>query len=664
MPLAPMTLLRLLLAATPRPTAEAPPPPEDLALEETVVVTASHGEEELLDVPVSVTVIPPERLKTSPARDFADLLRGVPGLNVAKISARDINVTGRGATGVFSQGMLAVVDGMSMNEPNNGLIMWDRFSFALDEIESIEVLHGPGSSVWGADALSGVIQVRTKSPREQPGGSLMLSAGEVGAESASVRWAEAHDVLAWKVSASWLAQDAWERSPKQPDGTPLPSAYLFPGEGTRQPKIDLRADWDLPEGRRWSARAGYSGMSGLIFTEGQPLVFRESSYSAQAGISYESPGLDARLYWHRQSAKTRNAISSMPVDTSNDVLSGEVVARRVVGKRHFLSFGGGMRPVAYDIPVVADDDRFEASAFVEDRISATEKVGIDLGARLDYFDTFGLAVSPRAALILRPRDRLSIRLSASRAFRAPTPVEDALVIDNVSTIDLGLPDPFPFTIAIRGNPALDPQRSVGFELGMTAGLGERNLLTAAVYRKDVRDFVELFPTAYYGPADPPPGWPLDPSLVPPLPKALAYANVGQVIDQGVELKLDSRLGEGWWTSFSATWQDDPDVKDAPGPINLPPSVMASFAGGLLRDRFRSSLALSWQDRAFFTDVAGIAGWTNAFLQVDGSATWSFGKQRHLELTAGATNLLDERIQQHVIGDVIRRQSTLSLRCLF
>jgi len=664
MPLAPMTLLRLLLAAAPQAAAEAAPPAEDLALEETVVVTASHGEEALLDVAVSVTTIPPERIETSPARDFADLLRGVPGLNVAKVSARDVNVTSRGATGVFSQGMLAVVDGMSMNEPNNGLVMWDRFSFALDEIESIEVLHGPGSSVWGADALSGVIQVRTKSPRDQPGGSFALGAGEVGAESAAVRWAEAHDVLAWKVSASWLAQDEWERSTTQPDGTPLPSAYLFPGEGTRQPKLDCRVDWDLPEGRRWSLRAGGSQMSGLIFTEGQPLVFRESSYSAQAGVSYESPGLDARLYWHRQSAKTRNAISGIEVDTSNDVLSGEVVARRVAGKRHFIAFGGGMRPVAYDIPVVEDDSRFETSAFIEDRISATEKLAVDVGARLDWFDTFGLAVSPRAALIFRPRERLAIRLSASRAFRAPTPVEDGLSIDNVSTIDLGQPDPFEFTIAVRGNPDLDEQRSVGYELGVTAGLGERHLLTAAIYRKDVEDFVELFPTELYGPQDPPPGWPLDPSLVPPLPKTLTYQNVGEVIDQGVELKLDSRFDRGWFTSFSATWQDDPDVKDAPGPINLPPTLMASLAGGLVRDRFRGSLALSWQGEAYFTDVAGIAGWTDAFLQVDGAATWAFGKERRLEVTAGATNLLDDSIQQHVVGDVIRRQATLSLHCIF
>jgi iron complex outermembrane receptor protein len=105
-------------------------------------------------------------------RHYGDLLRSVPGVNVTQISARDINVTSRAATSSLSTSQLAVVDGRSIYQDFFGFIMWDFMPTNLNEIKQIEVIRGPASAVWGANAVNGVINVITKSPREMQGTSV------------------------------------------------------------------------------------------------------------------------------------------------------------------------------------------------------------------------------------------------------------------------------------------------------------------------------------------------------------------------------------------------------------------------------------------------------------------------------------------------------------
>src|SRR6185295_4295540 len=143
--------------------------------------------------PVSITVVGAEKLAATPADNYADALRGVPGLNVVQTSARDVNFSARGASSTLSTGMLALVDGRSVYQDFFGFVAWDFLPVSFDEIQQIEVLRSPGSAVWGANALSGVINVRTKSPRDIQGFSGMVGGGERGTLEGAARWAGASD---------------------------------------------------------------------------------------------------------------------------------------------------------------------------------------------------------------------------------------------------------------------------------------------------------------------------------------------------------------------------------------------------------------------------------------------------------------------------------------
>src|SRR5262245_23575170 len=111
-----------------------------VTFEEQVVVTASRAEEQLVNAPAAVSVITTATIESSPATNVGDLLRAVPGMNVTQVSARDINVTTRGATSTLSTSQLALVDGRSVYLDFFGMVMWDLVPTNPHEIKQIEVV--------------------------------------------------------------------------------------------------------------------------------------------------------------------------------------------------------------------------------------------------------------------------------------------------------------------------------------------------------------------------------------------------------------------------------------------------------------------------------------------------------------------------------------------
>src|SRR6185295_5805684 len=151
----------------------ATPPPADV-----VVVSASRREEELLNAPATMTVIGDTVIRNAPSQEMVDLLRNVPGMNAAQTSARDLNVTTRAATGTLSDSMLVLLDGRSIYQDFFGFVMWDFVPVPTVEMKQIEVIRGPASAVWGANAMTGVINIITRTPREMLGTTLDFRFGQ------------------------------------------------------------------------------------------------------------------------------------------------------------------------------------------------------------------------------------------------------------------------------------------------------------------------------------------------------------------------------------------------------------------------------------------------------------------------------------------------------
>src|SRR5712691_11139878 len=307
---------------------------------ETTEVTASRSEESILDAPVSVSVVGQRQIETSPADNYADLLRGVPGLNVVQTSARDIGVRTRGSSGVAEHRQLTMLDGRSVYLDFYGIVLWDCLPVDRDEIKQIEVLRGPGSALWGPNALSGVINVRTKSPREMQGGLLTAVVGERGTRGASLRWSKASDRFSYKISTSDFEQHAWKRDDTLPDGSPAP---LFDNKGTKQPKADLRFDWGTETSPLWSYKLGYGGTTGIIHSRLGPFLIEPGTYVGYGEIDRSANLMDAKVYWNHLHGDAPNLINGLDFSFGMDTYAGEVTARRPLGTNQALVYGASLR---------------------------------------------------------------------------------------------------------------------------------------------------------------------------------------------------------------------------------------------------------------------------------------------------------------------------------
>ncbi|HXI30006.1 MAG TPA: TonB-dependent receptor plug domain-containing protein, partial [Vicinamibacterales bacterium] len=268
-------------------------------LGETVVVSASRVDTALADAPATMSVITSETLASTPAQNYADLLRGVPGVNAIQMSARDINLTSRQATSTLSNSELVLVDGRSVYLDFFGLVLWDFVPTNLGDVKQVEVIRGPASAVWGANALTGVVNIITRSPREQKGGTVVLSAGGFSRDAgsgagkgpggifgANATYADApNSTWSYRVSAGYFNSDAFPRptgripvitDPRDPTATvggalypadgPGATGTAFENRGTSQPKFDVRVDQEIAGGRITYA-GGVGGSSGIIHTE-------------------------------------------------------------------------------------------------------------------------------------------------------------------------------------------------------------------------------------------------------------------------------------------------------------------------------------------------------------------------------------------------------------
>ena len=169
---------------------------------------------------------------------------------------------------------------------------------------------------------------------------------------------------------------------------------------------------------------------------------------------------------------------------------------------------------------------------------------LNLGGRLDYIQTVGAAFSPRASVVFQPQPSTSFRFAYSRAYRPPTLIENYLFVPSAFNLDLGLGQPVSVPLARRG------QRGTGHRAEATGSSLDtaQSWLAGTRFRRpstmsSCDGEIQFGTSEFYGPADPPPGWPLAPEFVPVgvLPKTTTFRNVGQLRARGLELFARHRL---------------------------------------------------------------------------------------------------------------------------
>jgi len=670
----------------PAPQGDQPP-----AFEEQVVVTASRVEEQLVNAPAAVSVITSTTIQNSPATNIGDLLRSVPGVNVTQVSARDININMRGATSTLSTSQLALVDGRSIYLDFYGMVMWDFVPSNPREIKRIEVIRGPASAVWGANAMSGVVNVITKTPRElaaEAGSSVTIGVGGfqrsaqgVDRDAGSLFYingshAQAvNDKVAYKVSAGFFTQDALPRpvgTIPNPFNTPYPD---YTNEGTSQPKFDARMDYSLADSATLTFNGGVSGTEGIIHTGIGPFDIDSGSYLSYFSAKYQKGARRVAFFTNILTADSTNLLSRGPTgaflplgfDTKTfDVEAGD---SRAIGTHNAVTFGGNFRHNAFDVSLAPNgDDRNEGGAFVQDEVFLGRYVRWVVGGRVDKFSSIEDAVfSPRTSLLLKPNASSSVRISFNKAFRAPSFINNHLQTSVLNEVNLSPISPvlarFIFPVAAVGNPDLKQESLTAYELGYTGVLNKRATVTASVYWNTTKDAIFFTPVTFYGPANPPPTWPafIPPfvlGLLPaPLPSSYTYRNLGEVKDKGFELGVEAAATRDINVFVNYSYQADPVIVGFdPREANSPANNRFNAGFNMSHGRFLGNLDVSYSGSAYWQDVLDLryAGTTDAYTLVNGAfgVRWAGEK---VVTSLKITNIGNAEVQQHIFGDVLRRQ---------
>lgn len=630
---------------------------------ETVVVTASRAPESLITAPASVAVVGTQEIETSAADNFADLMRGVPGVNIVQFGARDLNVNTRGSTGILANSMLVMVDGRTVYQPLYGAVYWDLMTVTKDEVAQIEVLRTPASALWGANALSGVVNFRTKSPRQMTGFRGLAGVGERGTKTMSATWAAASPGYSYKISGSYFEQDAWDRDNVLPDGSPMPPFVVFTNRGSKQPKLDARIDWDANPRHVWSLRGGLAGAYGLIHSALGPGEFEDGSYYSYLELDHHSENFDAKVYWNRLDAPFRIVLFGLDENATNDTYVADVTRRWNVRNRHHLTVGGSVRQDRFDITIApADRRRFDAAAFIEDQIILSPTINVVAGGRIDKFDTTDAVFAPRVGVVFSPQPGHSIRVAYNRAYRAPSLLENFVDVTLPAVVPLN--PPFIYAQRSIGSTALEVEKQDAVEVGYTGVLNSHTTFFATVYNQRIKNNIWFLPISFYGPGAPPPGWPLDPSTVPLLPAVYSFINLGSVRDRGIELAVHAEWPRVAFQG-SYTFQADPKLDSGtnlPLQINKPARHQAGGGVTYTANRWSAATDVQYTDRAFWADVLTepFWGYTDSYVNVNARGTYRLRGQPW-EFWLSATDLFDRKIKSHVFGDTIRRKVTAGIR---
>jgi outer membrane receptor protein involved in Fe transport len=672
--------LLLTIAPAMAQQEEAPPPAEEPQdeVEEVIVVTASRTEQPLNEAPAAISVLTAKDIESIPADNYGALLRNVPGLNVSQTSARDINMTSRGSTNTLATSQLVLVDGRSLYLDFFGFVMWDFLPVNTAEIKQIEAVRGPGSAVWGANAMTGVVNLITKRPKEMVGTSILLGGGELGTAYGSISHAGVSDNFGYKISGGYFEQDAYERPV-------IPGVQNFENQGTAQPKGELRFDWDLADDSVFSAGAGYAGTDGIIHTGIGPFDIKKGSDLSYGKLDWNKAAFRVGFFANFLTADSSNLVSvgtdgqPLGFEFSTDTYNLDASNTTVVGEHNIFTYGANIRDSKFDLEIAPEGtEKQEWGVFVQDEILIGDKVRWLIGGRYDDIDPIDGVFTPRTSLLFAPNSNHTFRVSYNEAFRTPSAINSYLD----ATILVGQA-PLLLPATAVGNADLVEEHLTAYEIGYVGTFDNGITFTAAAYHNETEDSIDFYTSQFYGPGNLPIGL-----IPPPLPPSLAgcfnfrpgtgpaacgptrgfaglfpsdfsYRNIGETTDEGVELTFQQRVGTDWSWFANASWQDDPKFKgieDAEVTQNRPPEYRANLGVSFDNGGFFVNTNINYQDEAYWADVPLAVGSTDAFTQVNLAVGFRFLEER-MTLQVIGSNIFDEDIQQHYYGDILSRKIT-------
>lgn len=526
------------------------------------VYSASKHMQSASEAPASVTVVTADEIQKYGYRNLADILRSVPGFYVTY--DRDytfVGVRGFGRLGDWNSRILVLIDGHRIN--NNVLgqaMLGNEFLVDVDMIERVEIVFGPSSSLYGANAFFAVINVITRTVKDVKDWELSFQTGSFGTNEGRATYGHQFHDLGVLLSGTFYDSQG--------------QTLFFPQFNSPATDHGITSDTDYESYKHILATLTFHGftLQGLFATrdKGVPTAYFGAIFNDPAAYNVDSHQYVSLDYQHSigkwqldadtsyDQARLQGPVPEAPLMAGEPVVlntysfrgnwwTGEAKVSRDLFERNHLTLGTEIRDnLRQDQGDLANppnvftpepNSSLITAVYAQDEFGITSHITLNAGVRYDHYSTFGGTLNPRAAVIYRPAEKTALKLLYGNAFSAPDVYETS-------------PN---FGAFYDDNFKLKPERIQSLEARVEQALGQYFQLSSGVYRNRISDLITLVQV----PAD----------------QAFQYQNDGSAQATGVDVALSGRATNGLQGKASFDYVDahndnagHPALDNSPGPM--------------------------------------------------------------------------------------------------
>jgi iron complex outermembrane recepter protein len=456
------------------------------------VTSVSKEPEEVWQTPAAIYVLTHDDLVRSGATSIADALRLAPGVEVARIdSSRNWVVGIRGFGDQFSKSLLVLIDGRSLYTPLFGGVHWSLQNMLLDDIDRIEIIRGPGSTVWGANAVDGVINIITRPASQTSGAYVTGLTGTVDRASVGGRYGgPIKSAGSYRVYGT-----AFDRGPEwHSDGRDFDRWHMAQG-GFRADFTNGARDTFTIHGDAYSGQLGESVLVASFNPPGHALVDDPADESGQNIFARwdrtlsGGAALGIQGYWDRT-----HRLGTDYGETRN-IFDVDLVHQFSPATGHKVIWGGEIRrgPATYVQTIEAAD--FEPhdqsydlyNVFGQDTVALSRGLSVTGGGRVEHNTYTGVEFSPSASLLWAPTAHRSAWFAITRTARTPSRLETDISVEQFATVSNSVP----VYARIIGDPSIGAEHLVSLEGGYRTLLLPSVYVDVSVFRHRYTDVIAL-----------------------------------------------------------------------------------------------------------------------------------------------------------------------------
>jgi len=575
-----------------------------------------------LQTPAAIEVLTAEEIRRSGLRSIPELLRMVPGMHVARLDSGQWAISARGFSGEFANKLQVLMDGRRLYDPLFSGVYWDVADTVIEDIDRIEVIRGPGATLWGANAVNGVINITSRTAKETQGLLVSGGGGTFERSFASARYGgRIDDETHYRVYGKYRnfdstpSVDAGER----PDDWEMWQAgFRFDHGNADEAILTVQGD---------AFRMPNRGTRLLVPDPTTTLGFMsETSFDRATGgnlLARLHRDIDRDSHWTLQVYYDRlERKSSGGFDYERNSIDADFRHHFHLGERHAIVWGASMRhdrldstatPTFFMSPAARNATTF--AGFIQDTVTLVpDRLFAMVGSKVEHNDFSGFEVQPSARVWWTPNDRQTLWGAFSRPVRTPSWVEQDIAF-TTAFVDPGLlgdpPIPTGTTVPIvlNGNPNVNAETVLAWEAGYRHRLTDTLTVDIAGFYSRYSDLIDL--------------------------TGLTFGNVGSADVGGIEVAAKWRVAPNWLLTGSYSYLDIVAGDTASREIWEGSSPRHQFQ---LQSRLDITKDLEFNSALYFVDRLRGQD-VSEYFRLDLGVTW---RPRHnVELSVWGQNLIEK-----------------------